>query len=52
MRKNLQIFHLPCQLEHTQRSADVAVHGLVDPRVEVNAGGAVDYYVAMLDELL
>jgi hypothetical protein len=48
MSKNLKILNVLRQLHHTQRTGDVAVDGLVEPSVEINAGRAVHDHVATL----
>lgn len=48
MCEDLESLAGPGQLHHAEGSFDVAVDGLVQPGVEVDAGGAVHDYLAVL----
>lgn len=50
--ENVQPLETGCEFEHAQSSLDVALDGLVEPSVEVDAGGAVDHHVAGLNQFL
>jgi len=50
--ENVQLFEAGCEFEHAQSALDVALNGLVEPSVEVDAGGAVDHHVAGLNQFL
>lgn len=51
MGENLQFIHLFCQFQHAEGSSDVAVDGIINPRIEVDAGSTVNDDVAALHQL-
>ena len=52
MCEYLQMFQFPCQFHHPQRPLDVALNGLVQSGVEVDASRTVDDNMAGLNQLL
>lgn len=52
MREDLQDLHGLGQFHHPQGSFYIALYGLVQSRVEVDTGSAVQYYVAILYQLM
>jgi hypothetical protein len=52
VREYLKLFGLARELQHTQRPTDVAVHGLIDACVEVDARCAVDDNMTILNNVI
>ena len=52
MREHFEVLRSAGQLKHSERSTDVAVDSVVDSGVEVDAGCAVDDYVASVRDFL
>ena len=52
MREHFEVLSSAGQFKHSERSTDVAVDSVVDSGVEVDAGCAVDDYVASVRDFL
>ena len=50
--ENIQFFETACKFKHAESALDVALYGLVESSIEVDAGCAVDHHVAGIDEFL